>query len=225
MAACTRSTVSGPEGDRHVNDIASEIEAIHRTIGRRRIAAGDGRSVVLRRSYDAPVEDVWDACSDPDRLKRWFGSVSGDLRLGGKFQIEGNAGGEILRCEPPRLLAVSWVYGDHPADEVELRLTPEADGTTVVELEHAAAPGTVDDLAGVGVGWDLTLLALGMHLAGQAVDPTGLEQTPEYRRFVVLSSTAWGAALEAAGMATVAEADAVVERTTAFYAPEPGSGA
>ena len=64
-------------------DIASEIEAINRTVGRRRIANGDGRSVVLRRSYDAAVEDVWDACSDPDRLKRWFGSVSGDLRLGG----------------------------------------------------------------------------------------------------------------------------------------------
>ena len=123
-------------------DIASEIEAINRTVGRRRIANGDGRSVVLRRSYDAPVEDVWDACSDPDRLKRWFGPVSGDLRLGGRFQIEGNAGGEILRCEPPRLLAVSWVYGDNPPDEVELRLTSEADGTTVVELEHAAAPGT-----------------------------------------------------------------------------------
>ena len=206
-------------------DIASEIEAINRTIGRRRIANGDGRSVVLRRSYDATVEDVWDACSDPDRLKRWFGSVSGDLRLGARFQIEGNAGGEILRCEPPRLLAVSWVYGDNPADEVELRLTPGADGTTVLELEPAAAPGTAGDLAGVGVGWDLTLLALGMHLAGQVVDPTGLEQTPEYRRFVVLSSTAWGAALEAAGMATAAEADAVVERTAAFYAPDPGPGA
>jgi uncharacterized protein YndB with AHSA1/START domain len=203
-------------------DIASEIEAINRTIGRRRIANGDGRSVVLRRSYDATVEDVWDACSDPDRLKRWFGSVSGDLRLGARFQIEGNAGGEILRCEPPRLLAVSWVYGDNPADEVELRLTPGADGTTVLELEHAAAPGTAGDLAGVGVGWDLTLLALGMHLAGQAVDPTGMEQTPEYRRFVVLTRTAWGAALEAAGMATAAEADAVVEGTAAFYAPEPG---
>ena len=160
-------------------DIASEIEAINRTVGRRRIANGDGRSVVLRRSYEAPVEDVWDACSDPDRLKRWFGSVSGDLRLGGRFQIEGNAGGEILRCEPPRLLAVSWVYGDNPADEVELRLTPGADGTTVVELEHAAAPGTADGLAGLGVGWDLTLVALGMHLAGQVVERTAAFYAPE----------------------------------------------
>lgn len=203
-----------------MNDIANEIEAINRSVGRRSIATGDGPSVVLRRSYDAPIEDVWDACSDPDRLKRWFLPVSGDLRLGGRFQIEGNAGGEILRCDPPRLLAVSWVYGDNPADEVELRLAPGSDGTTVLELEHVSAPpGTADGLAGVGVGWDLAVFALGVHLAGQTIDPTGLEQTPEYRRFVVLSSTAWGAALEAAGMATAAEAAAVVERTTAFYAP------
>jgi uncharacterized protein YndB with AHSA1/START domain len=202
-----------------VNDIASEIEVINRTVGRRSIATGDGRSVVLRRSYAAPVEDVWDACSDPDRLKRWFLPVSGDLRPGGRFQIEGNAGGEILRCEPPRLLTVSWVYGDNPADEVELRLAPGPDGTTVLELEHASAPGTPDGLAGVGVGWDLGVFALGAHLAGQTIDPAGLEQTPEYRRFVVLSSTAWGVALEAAGMASAAEAAAVVQRTTAFYAP------
>ena len=202
-----------------MNDIAHEVEAINRSIGRRSIATGDGRSVVLRRTYDAALEDIWDACSDPDRLKRWFLPVSGDLRLGGRFQIEGNAGGEILRCEPPRLLAVSWVYADNPADEVELRLAPGADGTTVLELEHASAPGTADDLAGVGVGWDLTVFALGAHLAGQTIDPTGLERTPEYRRFVVLSSTAWGAALEAGGMADAAEAAAVVERTTAFYAP------
>jgi uncharacterized protein YndB with AHSA1/START domain len=208
-----------------VNDIASEIEAINRSIGHRTIANGDGRSVVLRRTYDAPVEDVWDACSDPDRLKRWFLPVSGDLRLGGRFQIEGNACGEILRCEPPRLLAVSWVYGDNPADEVELRLAPGSDGTTVLELEHASSPGTADGLAGVGVGWELAVFSLSAHLAGQTIDPTGLEQTPEYRRFVVLSSTAWGAALEAGGMATAAEATAVAERTAAFYAPGVDEGA
>ena len=112
------------------------------------------------------------------------------------------------------------MYADNPADEVELRLAPGSDGTTVLELEHVSAPpGTADGLAGVGVGWDLAVFALGVHLAGQTINPTGLEQTPEYRRFVVLSSTAWGAALEAAGMATAAEAAAVVERTTAFYAP------
>ena len=59
---------------------------------------------MLRRRYDAAIEDVWDAVTDPDRLKRWFLPISGDLRVGGTFQLEGNAGGEILSCEPPRLL-------------------------------------------------------------------------------------------------------------------------
>ena len=44
---------------------------------------------------------MWDACTDPERIGRWFLPVSGDLRLGGRYQLEGNAGGEILRCEPP----------------------------------------------------------------------------------------------------------------------------
>ena len=204
-----------------MTDIASEIEAVNRAIGARRIPAGDGRSVVLRRSYDAPIEDVWHACTDPDRLRRWFLPVTGDLRLGGRFQLEGNAGGEVLRCEPPRLLAVSWVYGDRPADEVELRLSPGADGATVVELEHATAPGTAEGLAGVGVGWDLALPALAMHLRGETVDPAEFEESPATREHVMRSTRAWGAVLEGAGVASAAEAAAVVEKTAAFYAPDP----
>jgi uncharacterized protein YndB with AHSA1/START domain len=207
-----------------MNDITSQIDTIRRTIGSRPIPAGDGRSVVLRRSYDAPVEDVWDACTDPGRLKRWFLPVSGDLRAGGSFQIEGNAGGQIVRCEPPSLLAVTWVYGNNPADQVELRLSRGAGGTTELELEHASAPGTADSLAGVGVGWDLTLLGLAMHLRGETVDPTAWEHSPATGELVVSSTRAWGAALEAAGVATAAEAAGIVERTIAFYAPEPGAG-
>jgi hypothetical protein len=48
----------------------------------------------------------------------------------------------------------------------------------VLELEHASAPGMADGLAGVGDGWELTVFALGMHLAGQAVDPTAWSRRP-----------------------------------------------
>jgi uncharacterized protein YndB with AHSA1/START domain len=77
------------------------------------------------------VEDVWDACTTPDRLKRFFLPVSGDLRVGGHFEFKGNAGGEILRCAPPTQLRVTWVYGNGPASEVELRLTPNGAGGIV----------------------------------------------------------------------------------------------
>jgi hypothetical protein len=29
-------------------------------------------------------------------------------------QLRGNAGGDILRCNPPRLLRVPWVHGEVP---------------------------------------------------------------------------------------------------------------
>ena len=116
-------------------DIASQLEAIHRQVERQLPADGSGElvSVLLRRSYDAPTGDVWDALTQPDRIKRWFMPISGELRAGGSFQLEGNAGGDILTCEPPRLLKVSF---GGPTSIVELRLTPEGDGATVLELEH-----------------------------------------------------------------------------------------
>ena len=73
-------------------DIIREIEAVQREVGAGRIAAGDGRAVRLQRDYDAPIEDVWDALTNPERIGRWFLPISGDYRLGGRYQFEGNAG-------------------------------------------------------------------------------------------------------------------------------------
>jgi uncharacterized protein YndB with AHSA1/START domain len=186
-------------------------------------AGGETRTVRLQRRYPAEVADVWEACTDPTRLGRWFLPVTGDLRLGGKYQLEGNAGGEILRCEPPRLLRVTWAFGDQPTTEVEVRLSPAGDGQTVLDLEHT---GPVDPVfwaeygpGAVGIGWDLTLFGLDLHLRDRnAPKPEGWEGSPEYREFVTLSGRAWGAAAEATGTPK-AEADAAAERTIAFYAP------
>jgi uncharacterized protein YndB with AHSA1/START domain len=157
-------------------DIASQLEAIHRQVERQLPAGGSGElvSVLLRRSYDAPIGDVWDALTQPDRIKRWFMPISGELRAGGSFQLEGNAGGDILTCEPPRLLRVSF---GGPTSIVELRLTPDGDGDTVLELEHTVPIEMAKSGAGalyVGPGWDGALLGLGLFLRGEAVgDPVG----------------------------------------------------
>ncbi|SEH01381.1 Uncharacterized conserved protein YndB, AHSA1/START domain [Nonomuraea solani] len=191
---------------------------------RRELLDGKRKTIVLRRRYDAEVEDVWDACTDADRLGRWFLPVTGDLRLGGTYQLRGNAGGEILRCEPPRLLKITWLYGPDPGfSEVEVHLSAQ-DGGTLLELRHEAevppemwsefGPGSV------GVGWDLSLLGLGRHLSGGVpIDDDTYHETGEGRRFITASSAAWGQAHLAAG-APAGEVDAAVARTTAFYAPE-----
>ncbi|MFI9591352.1 SRPBCC family protein [Nonomuraea sp. NPDC052265] len=190
---------------------------------RRELEDGERKSVVLARRYDAEVEDVWDACTDGERIARWFMPVSGDLRLGGTYQLEGNAGGEILDCDPPAYLRVSWLFGVDPGfSEVEVRLSPEGEGT-LFELRHTAevppemwgrfGPGAV------GVGWDLALLGLGLHLSGLPLpDKVGFELTGDGRRYIAASSRAWGEAFEQAGASPESAATAVAA-TTAFYLP------
>jgi uncharacterized protein YndB with AHSA1/START domain len=213
-------------------DVIHHIEAAHREVGQRRIPAGDGRAVRLSREYDAPIDDVWDAVTNPERIGRWFLPLSGDFRVGGRYQLEGNAGGEILACERPHLLRVSWVYGEVTSNadisEVEVRLSALDGGATLLELEHTAVvpedrwaeygPGAV------GVGWDMGLLGLTLHLQGGSVgDPLAWQVSAEGREFATRSSEAWGAANQAAGADPAAAAKAVAN-TTAFYAPEPEPG-
>jgi uncharacterized protein YndB with AHSA1/START domain len=213
-------------------DIVHEIEAAQREVDRGRIAAGEGRTIRLRRTYDAHIDDVWDALTNPERIGRWFLPVSGDYRLGGRFQFEGNAGGEILACDRPDRLRVTWAYGDtgNPADvsELEVRLTAAGDEATTLELEHiAVVPDEMWDQFGpgaVGVGWDQGLLGLSLHLrGGQAVaDREAWQLSDEGREFARRSSEAWGEANRAAG----ADPDAAqrgVANTIAFYAPDPGA--
>jgi uncharacterized protein YndB with AHSA1/START domain len=210
-------------------DIVREIEAVQREVGSGRIAAGQGRTIRLRRTYDAPIDDVWDALTSPERITRWFLPISGDYRVGGRYQFEGNAGGEILNCEPPYRFRVTWAYGEvtnaADASELEIRLTPEGEGTTL-ELEHTAI--VPDEMWGeygpgaVGVGWDQGLLGLSRHLLGgeSVVDPTAWQLSNEGRDFAARSSAAWGAANEASGASPEAAAKGVAN-TLAFYVPAP----
>ncbi|MEU8241295.1 SRPBCC domain-containing protein [Actinoplanes missouriensis] len=188
-------------------DIVNQINATHREIGELPVSGGPGRSLLLRRDYAAPIADVWDACTDPVRLSRWLGQVDGDFRLGGTFQLKDNAGGEILRCEQPHLLKVTWVLGEGMATEVEVRLTADGDERTTFELEHSSPAEVVDELVkmygpggtiGIGGGWDLTLLGLDLHLRGEPIDPATWEDTAEAKEFATRSCQAWGAAIQKA---------------------------
>ncbi|MPY64707.1 SRPBCC domain-containing protein, partial [Streptomyces spongiae] len=91
------------------------------------VKAGEARVVTLGQTYDSTVEDVWDACTNPERIPRWFLPVSGELRLGGRYQLQGNAGGTIERCEPPRGFGATWEY-DGNVSWIELRLAEVGGG-------------------------------------------------------------------------------------------------
>ena len=212
-------------------DITREIEAAQREVGTGRTAAGEGTAIRLRRTYDASIEDVWDALTSPERIGRWFLPISGDYRLGGSYQFEGNAGGEILACERPNRIKVTWVYGEvsSPADisELEVRLSPAGDEETTPRARthrHRAPterPSTGRALsASAGTG----LLGLSLHLRGGSVeDPEAWQLSEEGREFSTRSSEQWGAAWIASGADPEAAAKAVAN-TTAFYTGEPAAG-
>lgn len=191
------------------------------------------RAVVAVRGYPTGIDDLWSAITQAERIKRWFLPVTGDLRLGGRFQLQGNAGGTINLCEPPRLLAVTWEFGGSTS-WVNVRLEAEGEDSTRLTLEHIAH----EDEAGlkfwdqfgpgaVGVGWDLGLLGLFKHLESPG-EPLPKEEdlltSPEGRVLAATLSDGWRAANVAFGTDAAAAKEAA-ERTRAFYTgTEPDTG-
>jgi uncharacterized protein YndB with AHSA1/START domain len=182
---------------------------------------------VARRTYTTERADLWEAVTSPDRIPRWFLPVSGDLSVGGHYQLEGNAGGTVEHCAAPEEFAVTWEFGD-TVSWLTVHLTAADDGGTTLQLEHES-PVDPDFWAqygpgAVGVGWDLGLMGLGLHLAGGApMDPAEAEAwslSPEGVEFARLASTGWADAAVAAGD-DPAEAQAARERTLAFYTTPP----
>jgi uncharacterized protein YndB with AHSA1/START domain len=213
-----------------MRDIIAELNAVHRQVGAGELAGEATRTVALKRTYDAPVEDVWDAITNPERIPRWFSRVSGDFQVGGKYQVEGNAGGEIVRCEPPRALRVTWVMGEGRPSEVEVRLSPGSDGDTVLELEHTAVVEPAGEEfwsrygpGAVGVGWDLALLGLALYVPNdESIEESKREAwgtSEEGKAFMTSSAAAWAAAHEASG-ATPEEANSAAKNTQEFYVPQ-----
>jgi uncharacterized protein YndB with AHSA1/START domain len=204
-------------------DVAEQINSVRRVVGSRVLEAGEARTVTISQRYDATAEEVWDACTNPERIARWFLPVSGDLRIGGHYQIQGNASGTIERCDPPNGFAATWEFGGG-VTWIEVRLTAEPDGSTLFELEHISH--VADELwdqfgpGAVGIGWDLTLHGLANHLtSGRSLSPdqgAAWAASPEGRKFISLSSGGWSDANIAAG-AGEAKARAAADRALAFY--------
>ncbi|SDH58381.1 Activator of Hsp90 ATPase homolog 1-like protein [Sinosporangium album] len=207
-------------------NVTEQINAVARRLGTRVVEAGEARTMTISQTYDAAVEDVWDACTNPERLPRWFLPVTGDLRLGGRYQLEGNAGGEIQRCDPPKSFAATWEFGGG-ISWIEVRLSPAPSGGTRFELEHTALPDDHWNQYGpgaVGIGWDLGVMGLALHLAtghgNDSAEFAAWSVSPDGIRFATLSGELWCQADIDAG-ADAEAARAASARTIAFYTTPP----
>ena len=184
---------------------------------------GAGTRVVRStREFDTSVEDLWEAVTDPERLPRWFLPVTGDLRVGGRFQIEGNAGGEVLVCDAPEHLAVTWEF-DGKVSWLDVRLSPAGEGRARLELSHEVPEDAHWEEFGpgaVGVGWDLALMGLVLHTTtGEAVDAAEVmawQTTPPALDLMQRLGRDWCRA-QIDGGSPPEEAQGMADRTIAAY--------
>jgi uncharacterized protein YndB with AHSA1/START domain len=218
MGGILGCTTAGDERETTVIDMIEHINAVQREVSR----TGETVTVVMRRSYRAEPEELWDALTDPERMRRWFLPISGDLKVGGTFQLEHNAGGEILECEPPERFKVTF---GGPTSLLEIRLRPGSGASTELELEHSMgeppAPGGSGALW-VGPGWDGGLLGLALYVAGELdedTDPMEMANSPEVIKYNEQSVRVWIEAVRNSGTTSEEDLAEAAKLSMAQYSP------
>ena len=186
------------------------------------------RVVSGARTYAAETGEIWDALTNAKRIPRWFLPITGDLKMGGRYQLEGNAGGEITRCDSPEALDLTWEYAEN-VSWVTVRLEPDGEGTRLT-LEHIMLKDEASEKhwkqfgpGATGVGWDLGFFGMGLHLdTGQAVDQ---EESHAWmaseagKSFIRECAKAWEESHVKSGEAADVAA-AMAEQTAKFYTGE-----
>ena len=208
-------------------DYKSHLAAVNRSVSMLERDGQPASAVILARSYQTPIDNLWDAVRNPERIPLWFMPISGDIKLGGRYQLEGNAGGIITACEPPSRLTLTWEFaGD--VSWVEVTVSQQSTGLAHLTLTHTAlisehwytyGPGAT------GVGWEMGFLGLALYLADPDFakpDPTEFAFSPSGKAMLTGSSEQWGEASIDAGTEPDAARTAAM-RTTAFYTGEEPS--
>jgi uncharacterized protein YndB with AHSA1/START domain len=208
-------------------DVTHQINAVTRTVGTRTLEAGEARVVAISQTYNADLDDLWDACTNAERIPRWFLPVTGDLRVGGRYQLQGNAGGTVERCDPPHGFSATWEY-EGSVSWIEVRLTAVSEASTRFELEHVFSIGndhwTEFGPGAVGIGWDMSFLGLFLYLSsGGTAGPAQVEAwlaTDDGKRFLMSAADAWCAA-DISGGADAEVARGMADRSGAAYTAVP----
>ncbi|HUN34513.1 MAG TPA: SRPBCC domain-containing protein [Trebonia sp.] len=106
------------------------------------------REILVTRKFDAPIELVFDALTNPEHVRVWFGAkelevCEIDLRVGGNYHFVGyvmdgdtvtcSFRGTYLEIERPARLRQTWVFDGRPeADAMETMELREEDGVTTM---------------------------------------------------------------------------------------------
>lgn len=118
------------------------------------MTGGSGRSLRIERSFEASAEEVFDAWTSPEVMRRWLHCgpdwdtpvADVDLRLGGAVRIvmrrpdgrTAGAHGEYTLIERPHRLVMTWTFDEAPSNQqlIELEFSQDGATTTVVMINR-----------------------------------------------------------------------------------------
>jgi len=209
-------------------DFDEAFGATLREVGESQRDGTPTRVVRASRTYPTSQQDLWSALTEKERVLRWFGEVSGDFKLGGRFAIKDNADGEIIACDPPETLSLTWEFAGN-ISWVKVVVEEGEDGA-LLTLEHEMSTDEESEAhwaqygpGATGVGWEMAILALDVHLSGDgtpsldagAAWAEGAKARKTFREW----AEAWGDAHVRAGAPTQIARD-MADRTAGFYTGE-----
>jgi uncharacterized protein YndB with AHSA1/START domain len=113
-----------------------------------------GRALRIERTFAASAEDVFDAWTSPEVMRRWLHCAPDwdtpqaevDLRVGGTVRVvmrkpdgtEVHAQGEYTLIDRPHRLVMTWTFDDDPANEQLIELSfSESEGSTTVLMVNS----------------------------------------------------------------------------------------
>lgn len=179
------------------------------------------RKVLLSCDLAETKKVVWESLTDPEKLGKWFQHVTGDLKLGGRFQIHDNAAGTVVSCKSGESFSITWEFaGDVSWVDVSL-----------VALEHSSVRLSISHTmnfsehwthygpGATGVGWELSLYGLAfflLHPDEQKFDEMEFVSSPMGKSTIEESSEGWAQADITSGTSRE-HAQQAAHRTVAFY--------
>ena len=136
-----------------------------------RLEQRDGRwQLRFTRRLAYPPERVWRALVEPEEIEAWFPTtIEGDCAPGAPLRFQFRKGeappvdGEMIACDPPRLMEFRWGDGDTMRFELE----PDGDGTVLTLIDTFGDRGKA---ARDAAGWHICLGALSARFGGEEVD-------------------------------------------------------
>ena len=105
------------------------------------VRQGSNSALRYERRYDRPVETVWKALTEPERLADWMGQAQVDPYVGGRYELFVNSPdpmrGRVVTWKPPELLEFSWTSPEAPASVVRCELVRDGAGTKLIFMHRA----------------------------------------------------------------------------------------